>query len=66
MAFQLTIIVRCNKILKTRTIIKTSALRNLFDANAFLINPFGFDLDSYHKNKYVSAVDVSEIENNFL
>jgi HSP20 family protein len=65
MAFQLTISVRCNKILKTRTIIKTSALRNLFAANAFFPNPFGFDLDSYHKNKYVSAVNVSEIENNF-
>ena len=50
---------------KMRTIIKTPALRNLFDTNAFFPTPFGFELESYHKNKYVPAVNVSETENNF-
>jgi HSP20 family protein len=48
-----------------RTIIKTPALRNLFDTNGFFPTPFGFELESYHKNKYVPAVNVSETENNF-
>ena len=48
-----------------RTIIKTPALKNLFDTNAFFPTPFGFELEAYNKNKYVPAVNVSETENNF-
>jgi len=48
-----------------RNIIRTPALRNLIDTNAFFLNPIGLELESYHKNKYFPAVNVSEIENNF-
>lgn len=50
---------------KMRTIIKTPALRNLFDTNNYFTTPFGFEMETYNKSRFIPAVNVSETDAEF-